>query len=114
MTNISGEMGYRFQPYVGISINGTYNDLRLPQPWGNTNLWLLGPRLDVTVTNKIFFTAFAQYNEQIDNLNINARFQWRFQPASDIFIVYTDNYLPNSLNVQNRALLVKVTYWWNL
>ena len=114
MMNLAGEMGYRFQPYVGITINATNSDLRLPEPWGHTNLWLVGPKLDVTLTNKVFLTAFAQYNEQLDNLNLNIRFQWRFKPASDLFIVYTDNYIPYPINVQNRALVLKFTYWWNL
>jgi hypothetical protein len=114
MTNFAGELGYRFQPYVGISLNATYNDLQLPEQWGHTTFWLVGPRLDVTLTNKVFFTAFAQYNEQIDNLNLNTRFQWRFKPASDLFLVYTDNYIPFPFNVQNRALVMKFTYWWGL
>lgn len=114
MTNFAGEVGYRFQPYVGLSLSATYNDLELPEEWGHTSFWLVGPRVDVTLTNKVFFTAFAQYNEQIDNLNINTRFQWRFKPASDLFLVYTDNYIPFPFNVQNRALVMKFTYWWNL
>jgi hypothetical protein len=114
MTNFTGEMGYRFQPYVGITLNATYNDLELPEQWGHTSFWLVGPRLDVTLTNKVFFTAFAQYNEQLDNLNLNTRFQWRFKPASDLFIVYTDNYIPGPFYVQNRALVMKFTYWWTL
>ena len=114
MTNFAGEVGYRFQPYVGLSLSATYNDLELPEQWGHTSFWLVGPRVDVTLTNKVFFTAFAQYNEQIDNLNINTRFQWRFKPASDLFVVYTDNYIPFPFNVQNRALVMKFTYWWGL
>jgi len=114
MTNVAGEVGYRFQPYVGLSLSATYNDLELPEEWGHTSFWLVGPRVDVTLTNKVFFTAFAQYNEQIDNLNINTRFQWRFKPASDLFLVYTDNYIPFPFNVQNRALVMKFTYWWGL
>jgi len=114
MTNVAGEVGYRFQPYVGLSLAATYNDLELPEQWGHTSFWLVGPRVDVTLTNTVFFTAFAQYNEQIDNLNINTRFQWRFKPASDLFLVYTDNYIPFPFNVQNRALVMKITYWWGL
>jgi hypothetical protein len=76
-------------------------------------LWLVGPRLDVTMTNKLFFTAFAQYNEQMDNFNLNTRFQWRYRPASDFFIVYTDNYFPGGL-ARNRSLVIKLTYWWNI
>ena len=49
-----------------------------------------------------------------DNINLNARFQWRYQPASDLFIVYTENYLPADLFSKNRALVFKMTYWLNL
>ena len=112
--NVTSDIGYRFQPYVSLSINTSYNDIRLPQPWGNTTFWLIAPRIDVTMTNKLFFTAFAQYNEQQKNVNLNTRFQWRFKPASDLFIVYTDNYLPESFTVKNRALVIKFTYWWNV
>ena len=66
------------------------------------------------MTNKLFFTTFAQYNEQLDNINLNTRFQWRYKPASDLFIVYTDNYLPDTFGVKNRSLVVKLTYWWNI
>jgi hypothetical protein len=66
------------------------------------------------MTNKLYFTAFAQYNEQLRNVNLNTRIQWRYRPASDLFIVYTDNYFPETFAVRNRALVVKLTYWWNL
>jgi hypothetical protein len=112
--NMSGEMGYRFQPFVSLVMNATVNQLELPEPWGGTTFWLIGPRLDVTMTNKLFFTAFAQYNEQMNNMNLNTRLQWRYQPASDLFIVYTDNYLPSPFSVKNRALVFKFTYWWNV
>jgi hypothetical protein len=112
--NISTELGYRFQPYGSISVTTSYNDIRLPAPWNQTTFWLIGPRLDVTLTNKLFFTTFAQYNEQQKNVNLNTRFQWRYKPASDLFIVYTDNYLPELFKVKNRSLVLKFTYWWNL
>ena len=112
--NVSWDVGYRFQPYVSIAVSTSYNQIRLREPWGNTTFWLVGPRLDVTMTNKLFFTAFAQYNEQQDNINLNTRIQWRYRPASDIFIVYTDNYLPENFFVRNRALVLKFTYWWNI
>ena len=112
--NLTSEFGYRFQPYVSIALSSSYNDIQLPDPWGKTTFWLVGPRLDVTMTNKLFFTAFAQYNEQRKNVNLNTRIQWRYKPASDLFIVYTDNYLPENFGVKNRALVVKLTYWWGL
>ncbi|MHB1178318.1 MAG: DUF5916 domain-containing protein [Daejeonella sp.] len=112
--NLTSELGYRFQPYVSLAFSSSYNDIKLPQPWNRTKFWLVGPRLDVTMTNKLFFTGFVQYNEQRENLNINTRLQWRYKPASDLFIVYTDNYLPNPFSVKNRFLVLKLTYWWNI
>ncbi len=110
---VSGDFIYKFQPFGYISLIYSYNHLYLPKPWQNTGFWLVGPKLDVTFTDKLFFTAYAQYNKQADNLNINARFQWRFKPVSDIFLVYTDNYFPDSRNVKNRAVVLKMTYWFN-
>ena len=112
--NVTADLGYRFQPYVSFVLSSTYNEIDLPDPWNTRRFWLIGPRLDVTMTNKLFFTAFAQYNEQQKNVNLNTRLQWRYRPASDLFIVYTDNYFPENFSVRNRALVVKLTYWWNL
>lgn len=111
---LSGSLGYRFQPYVSISADVAFNGISLPEPYTSTDLWLISPRVDVTFTNTIFFTTFLQYNSQADNININSRFQWRFQPASDFYIVYTENYLPEHLHVKNRALVLKLTYWYNI
>lgn len=112
--NIIADLGYRFQPYVSLAINMSYNNISLPAPWNLTKFWLIGPRIDITMTNKLFFTTFVQYNEQLNNINLNTRFQWRYKPASDLFIVYTDNYLPAPFSVRNRALMLKLTYWWNV
>ncbi|WP_026955317.1 DUF5916 domain-containing protein [Algoriphagus vanfongensis] len=111
--NVSTELGYRFQPYVSIAMTTNYNRINLPEPWGDTRFWLVGPRVDLTLTNTLFFTTFVQYNEQVENINLNTRFQWRFKPASDLFIVYTDNYLPAPFYTKNRSLVIKFTYWWN-
>ena len=110
---ISGKLGYRYQPYINLSMNFNYTDISLPQPFEHARLWLIGPKLDVTFTDKIFWSTFVQYNEQIDNMNINMRLQWRYQPVSDLFIVYTDNYIPGSWTSRNRALVLKLTYWLN-
>ena len=69
--------------------------------------------MDVTIANKIFFTAFYQYNEQNKNINFNTRFQWRYKPVSDLFIVNTDNYYIGPVFIKNRAVALKFTYWWN-
>ena len=114
LLSLSGDIGYRFQPFVNIDLSASYNHLDLPKPWNITDFWLVGPRIDVTFTNKLFFTTFVQYNNQLNNINLNTRLQWRYKPASDLFLVYTDNYYPAPFSIRNRALILKFTYWWNI
>ncbi len=112
--NLNGQFNVRFQPYGSFSVRFDYNDLRLAEGYGNAQLLLVRPRFDFTFTDKLFFSAQAQYNNLADNVNLNARFQWRYKPASDFFIVYTENYLPGSFASKNRALVFKFTYWLNI
>ncbi len=111
---VRGDFTYRFQPFGNIALNYNVNRISLAEPFETAYLYLVGPRIDLTFTKKLFLTTFVQYNSQIDNLNINARFQWRFKPVSDFFIVYTDNYFPEDFSVKNRAIVAKFTYWLNM
>jgi hypothetical protein len=110
---VEGILVYRYQPYMNLSFNFSYNDINLPAPFKKAEFWLLGPKLDLTLSDKVFFSTYVQYNEQIENMNINMRFQWRYKPVSDFFIVYTDNYYTGSWSSKNRALVVKLSYWFN-
>lgn len=110
---VEGILVYRYQPYMNFSFNFSYNDINLPAPFKKSEFWLLGPKLDLTMSEKVFFSTYVQYNEQIENMNINMRLQWRYKPVSDFFIVYTDNYYTGNWNPRNRALVLKLSYWFN-
>lgn len=112
--NLSGQFSFRYQPYGNISLLFDYNDLKLPDDYGAEKLFLIGPRIDLTLTDAVFLTTYFQYNSLLENINLNARFQWRYSPASDFFIVYTENYLPQGFASKNRALVFKLTYWLNV
>jgi hypothetical protein len=115
--SMGGRFSYRIQPYGSIGVNYNYNYIELGGNFETANLFLIGPRIDLTFTKKLFWTTFIQYNNQSDNLNFNSRLQWRFAKVSDVFLVYTDNYNTETfspLASRNRALVAKVTYWLNL
>ena len=112
--NIEAGLTFRFPPIVQVELNGEYNKVTLPEPYNTADLYLIGPRIDLTLTNKVFLTTFIQYNTQENNLGHNTRFQWRFKPVSDLFIVYTDNYVTPDFSTRNRAVVVKLNYWLNL
>ncbi len=114
---VRGQLNYRFQPFGQFGLEYGYNRIVLDDPFKPANLWLVGPRFDLTFTKSLFLTTLVQYNSQLNNMNINARFQWRYAPVSDFFLVYTDNYLTNpwdQFGARNRSIVAKVTYWLNL
>ena len=115
LTQLSAGLIIRKQPNITIELNGNYNKLNFPAPYGNEDLFLLASRVEISFTNAIFWTTFLQYNTQSNNININSRLQWRYKPASDLFLVYTDNYFSDPFfKNKNRALVFKLNYWLNL
>lgn len=112
--SLSGSFTLNVQPYVTIDLNYNLNYISLPEGYDSAFLAQIGPRIDVTFSKNLFLTALFQYNNQTDNINLNTRFQWRFQPVSDFFLVYTDNYYSSDFKTKNRAIVAKITYWLNV
>jgi hypothetical protein len=110
----SGSVGYRFQPFGSIRFNLQQDRITLPQPYHSAEFTLMSMQLEYTPTREVFFTTFVQYNTQINNVNLNARMQWRFAPMSDVFLVYTDNYDATFWKIRNRGIALKITYWLNV
>lgn len=110
----SANINYRLQPWGNFGLNFVQNQLRFPDPYGSSSLFLIGPKIELAVSTDLTWTTFLQYNTQEDNFNINSRFQWRFQPLSEIFLVYSDNYAVELWGPKNRALILKINYWLNV
>jgi hypothetical protein len=69
-------------------------------------------RTTFTVTPRMYVSGIVQYNSTNTSVGSNVRFRWEYQPGSEIFVVYTDDYntesLPGTDPLRNRALVVKV------
>jgi Domain of unknown function (DUF5916)/Carbohydrate family 9 binding domain-like len=69
-------------------------------------------RTTFTVTPRMYVSGIVQYNSTNTSVGSNVRFRWEYQPGSEIFVVYTDDYntdtLPSADPLRNRALVVKV------
>jgi len=119
---LDGQLSYRRQPIGLLTLSVNYNRIRLPEPYASADIWLIGPRFEVSFRKDLFLSGFFQYNTQSNNFNINTRVQWRFAPASDVFLVYTDNSFAQSvtdsavrfLSPKNKAIVLKFVYWLNL
>ena len=112
-TNFTVELGYRFQPFVSIESSLSYNEIKLPAPWNVNHFWLIGTEADITFTKNLYWSTIFQYNEQAGNYNLNSRVQWRYSPASDIFLVFNKNELIDPLQGRDWSLTLKITYWFN-
>lgn len=113
--DFQGELNYRFKNFIAAGLNFSQQNLSgFSEGYGDANFSLVGSKFEISFNRNLFFTTFLQYNTQTDNFNINSRFNWRFKPMSDLYLVYTENYLTGNLNVKNRALVLKVNYWLNL
>ena len=111
---IFSELSYRFQPFLELNSVINYNQIKLPYPWKENSFWLLGFKANLTFSKTIFFTNLFQFNEQLGLWNFNSRFQWRYKPASDIFLVFNSNeiILPSISTGWN--LTFKINYWLNI
>jgi hypothetical protein len=106
---------FQLQPHFNITISAEYDHIKFPSPYGRGEFLLLSPHLEIGLTTKLSWTTYIQYNTQVNNININSRLQWQFKPLSNLYIVYTSNYMitPVTGNL-NRSLVLKLNYWFNL
>lgn len=111
---LNTNINMRKQPWGNFGIAYTQNKVVLADGYGEANLHLIGPKAEISFSNNMFWTSFLQYNTQAENFNINSRFQWRYKPMSDLFVVYSENYATTNLGVKNRGLVFKLTYWLNM
>jgi hypothetical protein len=109
--SLTGAMQYRFQPRFLFTLNYRRIDIDIPE-LGKSTLNLIGARTEYSLSTIMYFTAFLQYNTQAENVNVNVRYQWRYRPMSDFFVVYSENYEPQFLS-KNRSLAFKWVYWFN-
>jgi hypothetical protein len=111
-TSISATGQIRFPPFGLVGLNYTRDEIDLGNGFSPITLNLIGPQLDISFSRNMFFSSILQYNDQLKNMNIFARFQWRFQPMSDFFVVFTDNFQTPDLTKKNRAIVLKLVYWF--
>ena len=111
-TNAKLDLNYRWQPWGTFGLSYNFNRINMSQLEKAVDISLIGASAEMSFTKAIFFTTFFQYNTKANNFNINSRLQWRYRPLSDLYLVYSENYVATDLFIKNRALVVKFIYWF--
>jgi len=119
LTQVKGSVNYRVQPWGNFSMGYEVNRLAFPEPYGKAIISALLSSVEIGFSRNLLWTTLFQYVDQSNFVGINSRLQWRFLPMSDLFLVFVDNYdvletnmMGNSLSSNNRALLLKASYWY--
>lgn len=100
----------RWQPYFQFGLDLIYNAINLPEPYGDNDIFLIRPEARISFSENLFLTYISQYSSLLRSIGSNVRIQWRFKPASDIYLVYTDNY-SDAFNILHRGFSIKAIYW---
>lgn len=88
---------------------------------GQYTIDLIGIKADYSLSTTTYLIGYWQLNAQSKLMNINVRFQWRYRPMSDLFVVFAQNWdrTPLMLNPRDqtwgyagRSLAVKWAYWF--
>lgn len=113
------DINYRVQPWANFGLAYQRNDLSFPDPYGNRLISAFISKFEIAFHRDLLLTTLFQYVDQSDFIGINARLQWRYSPMSDLFLVYVDNYDvidgimgSSSIESNNRALIIKASYWY--
>jgi hypothetical protein len=93
-TSASVTLNYRLLPFANLQASYEINELDLNE-LGSETFHLARFTGEVFFTNRLNWTTYIQYNDQIDNFNINSRMQWEYKPLSYVYLVLTDNFNQN-------------------
>lgn len=112
--------GQRKVPRLFISGNIRHIDIDFGDS-GRYAIDLIGLKADYSFSTTTYLIGYWQLNAQNKLMNVNVRFQWRYRPMSDIFIVYAQNWDQTALQLRpqtevwgfaGRSLALKMAYWF--
>ena len=100
---------FRFQPSYQFAarISWAHDDLDLSS--GDFSTDLVTTNLDYAFNTQMFLSALIQYNSTLEEISSNIRFNFIYQPLSDLFLVYNERRTTTG-DVLERALIAKMTY----
>jgi hypothetical protein len=114
--SVGGDVGILPLETLLVEVNYTRNRIALPEvPVYTTNT--LNARVSYSFTPDLFVKSFMQYNDARQAASLNFLMWYRYKVGSDFYIVYNQGWDtelpgPRSVDVRDRSLQVKFTYWF--
>ncbi len=108
------ELATRWSPSPYVAMRAAYEVNRLRSLGTRDSSFvthLAGPDLRLSLSPRVQWSAFYQYNTAAQRGTLNARFSWEFLPLSFVYVVYNDRQpVMNGMTPSARSLIVKVSW----
>ena len=120
--SVSAEANVRVSEHLKASLESRRTDVRLPErdasvtgtalPEAHFVATIYTARLGVTFTTRMYFDALVQVNTELDDVSSNLRFNYKYRPGSDIYVVYDERRDVEGMptDIVDRRVTVKWTY----
>lgn len=106
------EFGLQYRPGKNFSLESSYefNDVDLRE--GSFHTHLLGVKTNISFTNSLLASAYAQYNNTGNLAALQLRLNYIFRTIDNFYLVYNDTQYTAGpyANRSNRSLVAKLTY----
>ncbi len=107
-SKFDADIQYRLLPLAKLRLRYIINAIDLKE-LGSKTFHLARFTGEVFFSNRLNWTTYIQYNNQINNFNINSRLQWEYRPLSYIYLVVSDNY-NDTITRKNWGAAFKMNY----
>jgi hypothetical protein len=102
---LSGD--WRPSRYLALGLQAQRNDISLPGKQFTADV--MGARVDLAGSRRIFLNSFVQYNTASDEVVTNLRLNFIHAPLSDIFLVFSERRDVGGARVLEREITLKGT-----
>ncbi len=106
----SYQVGFTTKASENLNFSVTWSRNAIALPAGAFTTDLLTTKLNYNFSTKMFVNALVQYNTDAQQWSSNIRFNLIHHPLSDFFLVYNERHDTLTNEMQNRALIAKLTY----
>ena len=101
--------GVRYRQSIYFTSRVDWSRNKVDLAGGSFTTDLVGLRLNLAFSPKIFLENFVQYNTSSNTISSNIRFRFLHHPLSDFFIVYNERRGVSGNDILERALIIKLT-----
>jgi hypothetical protein len=103
---------YRPSKYFKISSGLLREDVDLPA--GSFDANLVTATIEYTMSAKAFINALLQWNDDLEEISTNIRFNYEYHPGSNIYLVYNETRGTSGNGLKEQAIIFKITKLWSL